>query len=404
MADAMALREDPGPSGPGPASHPDWDPRRVLEGVLGIPATEGNTIDVLRNGDQIFPAMLEAIGSAEHTIDFLTFIYWSGEIGQRFADAFCERAADGVRVRILVDAVGARLMDQDLLDQLDESGCLLRHFRPLSRLRPWEVNHRTHRKVMVVDEDLGFTGGVGIADNWQGDARSPDEWRDTHFRLRGPAVDGLRAAFLDNWLETGSDLFSAQVDRFPRQPQPGTTTVQVVRGAAETGLSDISTLLRTLIGVAEHRIRFTTAYFVPDDDLVDLLCDARDRGVEVQILLPGPHTDKRFVQIAGETQYDRLVACGVEIWAYQPTMLHAKVVTVDGHLTSIGSANLNRRSSAYDEEVNLVVFDDRLTAMLDGHFEEDLTASERVTHWSWRRRSAGQRALERAIRVVRPVS
>lgn len=400
----MALREDPAPAGAGQASDPGWDTRRVLEGVLGIPATEGNTIAVLRNGEQIFPAMLDAIAGAQHTIDFLTFIYWSGEVGQRFADAFCERAEAGVRVRILVDAVGARLMDQELLDQLDAAGCQLRHFRPLARFRPWEVNHRTHRKVMVVDEDLGFTGGVGIADNWQGDARGPDEWRDTHFRLRGPAVDGLRAAFLDNWLETGSNLFSRGVDRFPRQPQPGDVVVQVVRGAAETGLSDISSLLRTLIQVAERRLRITTAYFVPDDDLVALLCETRERGVEVQILLPGPYTDKRFVQIAGETQYERLVECGIEIWAYQPTMLHAKIVTVDGKLSSVGSANLNRRSSAFDEEVNLVVFDEGLTATLDQHFDEDLTQSERVTEWSWNHRSPGQRVLERASRLVRPMS
>ena len=404
----MALRNDPvSPSSAIPAAAspgPMATPRRVLEGVLGIPATEGNSIEVLRNGDEIFPAMLSAIAAARHTVDFLTFIYWSGEVGQRFADALCERAAAGVRVRLLVDAVGSRLMDDDLLDQLTASDCELRQFRPLARLRPWEVNHRTHRKVVVIDEEVAFTGGVGIADNWKGNAASPDEWRDTHFRLQGPAVDGLRAAFLDNWLETGSDLFDERIDRFPQQEQRGKSVVQVVRGAAETGLSDISTLLRTLIRLAERRIRFTTAYFVPDDDLVELLCDARSKGVEVQILLPGPHTDKRFVQVAGETQYGRLVECGVEIWAYQPTMLHAKIVTVDGELCSVGSANLNRRSSAYDEEVNLVVFDRGLTTTLDDHFDEDLRVSKRVTKWSWERRSRSQRALEGMSRVFRPMS
>ena len=376
----------------------------MLEGVLGIPATEGNQLDVLRNGVEIFPAMLDSVGSAQHTIDFLTFIYWSGDIGQRLADAFCERAKAGVRVRLLVDAIGARLMDQELLDQLHDSGCQLRHFRPMSRLRPWEVNHRTHRKVLVVDEEVGFTGGVGIADPWKGDARGPDEWRDTHFRIRGPAVDGLRAAFLDNWLETGPDLFDVGVDRFPDQPQPGQSIVQVVRGAAETGLSDISTLFRTLIELAQERIRITTAYFVPDDDIVTLMCQARERGVQVQVLLPGPHIDKRFVQIAGESQYDRLVACGVEVWAYQPTMLHAKILTIDRLVSSIGSANLNRRSTTYDEEVNLVVFDPEVTRLLDDHFDDDLTRSTLVTQWSWEHRSNARRLLNAASALVRPMS
>ena len=378
--------------------------RRVLEGVLGIPATEGNDIRVLRNGDEIFPAMLDAIGAAKHTIDFLTFIYWSGDIGQRLADAFCERARAGVRVRLLVDAIGARLMEQDLLDQLDESGCILHHFRPVGRLRPWEVNHRTHRKVMVVDEEVAFAGGVGIADQWRGDARNPDEWRDTHFEVRGPAVDGLRAAFLDNWIETGGELLQLGVDRFPVQPQRGDAVVQVVRGAAETGLSDISTLFRTLLAMAQEQLRITTAYFVPDDEIVEGLCAARERGVEVQILLPGPHTDKRFVQIAGETEYGRLVECGVELWAYQPTMLHAKIVTVDGTLASIGSANLNRRSISFDEEVNLVIFDEGLVETLDRHFEDDLERSLRVTEWSWEHRSRGQRLQEAASRVIRSMS
>ncbi len=369
-----------------------------------MPATEGNTLRILRNGDEIFPAMLDAIGAAERTIDFLTFIYWSGGIGQRFADAFCEAADRGVRVRILVDSVGARLMDQDLVAQLEDSACILRRFRPVRRSRPWEVHHRTHRKVMIVDEAVGFTGGVGIADQWLGDARNADEWRDTHFEIRGPAVDGLRAAFLDNWHETDQDLFDPDVDRFPDQPTDGPSIVQVVRGTAETGTSDIATLVSTLVQLAERRIRIATAYFVPDDDTVNLLCDARDRGVEVQILLPGPHADKRFVQLAGETQYAELLECGIEIWAYQPSMLHAKIITVDGELATVGSANLNRRSTRHDDEVNLVVIDPEFVRRLDEHFEEDLARSEQVTDWEWEQRSLAQRLVESVTSIVRPVS
>src|SRR5690242_7234782 len=239
--------------------------RRTLEGVIGVPATEGNHIDVLRNGAQIFPAMLEAIDQARFTIDFLTFVYWSGEIGREFASHLAARASAGVRVRVLLDAYGAQSIDVDCVRLLEDSGVHLHWFRPLRRLHPAELNHRTHRKVMVVDEAVAFTGGVGIADEWQGDARNEREWRDTHFRLQGPAVDGLRAAFLDNWAETDPELFTPDIDRFPQQPQPGAAIAQCVRGAAETGWSDIATLFRALLQLAEKRVRITTAYFVPDD-------------------------------------------------------------------------------------------------------------------------------------------
>ena len=173
--------------------------RRTLEGVLGVPATEGNLLEPLRNGDAIFPAMLEAIDEAEHTIDFLTFVYWSGEIGEEFGRHLAARAEAGVRVRVLLDAWGAHTMDKGVLERMDRAGAQVHWFRPLHRLRPRQVNHRTHRKVLIADETVGFTGGVGIADCWRGDARNESEWRDTHFRVEGPAVDGLRAAFLDNW-------------------------------------------------------------------------------------------------------------------------------------------------------------------------------------------------------------
>ena len=209
----------PDTTGPDSPANPDVDPasryRRALEGVIGVPATEGNRVDVLRNGDEIFPAMLEAIGGAEHTVDLLTFVYWKGEVGRAFADALAERARVGVRVRVLLDGWGARTIERSLVALLEESGVAVRWFRPLGRLHLGQFNHRTHRKVMIVDERVGFTGGVGIADEWQGDARNADEWRDTHFRVRGPAVDGLRSAFLDNWLETDPTLFDESVDRFP---------------------------------------------------------------------------------------------------------------------------------------------------------------------------------------------
>jgi cardiolipin synthase A/B len=375
--------------------------RRALEGILGVPATEGNAIDVLRNGDEIFPAMLEAIGQADHTIDFLTFVYWRGDVGTRFAEALVDRARAGVRVRVLLDAWGANSIEKSLVEKMEGAGVRVRWFRPLARLHVSQANHRTHRKVLIVDETVGFTGGVGIADEWNGDARNEHEWRDTHFRVRGPAVDGLRAAFVDNWIETEDELFEENVDRFPDQPQPGSTVVQSVRGASETGWNDITTLFLSLLQLAQERVRIATAYFVPDTQLNDRLCEAADRGVEVAILLPGPHADKRFVQLAGESSYRRLLDRGIKIWRFQPSMLHAKIMTVDGVVANIGSANLNARSTELDEEINLVAFDPELVRVLDAQFDEDVGRSMEIVPGRWEDRSVWHRISERAAGLLR---
>ncbi|MFP5320040.1 MAG: phospholipase D-like domain-containing protein [Acidimicrobiia bacterium] len=374
--------------------------RRALEGLLGVPATEGNRIDILRNGDEIFPAVMDAIRSARRTVDFLTFVYWEGSIGEEVAEALADRARDGVRVRVLLDAVGSYTMDTRLLDDMEASGCLVERFRPVSKLKVWENDHRTHRKVLICDEDVAFTGGVGIADEWRGRARGPSEWRDTHFRVRGPAVDGLRAAFLQNWAEAGRPLFDEGVDRFPEQPQDGPSVVQVVRGESVAQWSDITTLMRALLCLARRRVRITTAYFVPDEGTSELLCAAARRGVEVEVLLPGPHIDKRFVQLAGESHYASLLEAGVKLWTYQPSMLHAKIMTVDGLVATVGSANFDSRSLVLDDEVNLAVLDRDLVAELDGHFEEDLEVSERVVAGEWGDRTVLQRAKEKVAGLV----
>jgi cardiolipin synthase len=318
-------------------------------------------------------------------------------MGRRLA----ARANSGVRVRVLLDAWGAHAMDKGVLGQLEDAGARLHWFRPLHRLRPGQINHRTHRKVLITDEAVGFTGGVGIADCWNGDARDESEWRDTHFRIEGPAVDGLRAAFLDNWAETDPELFDEGVDRFPDQPKPGRSVVQCVRGASETGWSDMATLFKALLQLAEQRVRITTAYFVPDDDLTRRLLDAAGRGVEIDILLPGPHADKRFVQLAGEGEYEDLLEGGIRVWNFQPSMLHAKVMTVDRCVANIGSANLNMRSVSLDEEINVVIVDEELTSTLEQHFDDDLTRSVPIEPGRWERRPAPQRLAETLVRPIR---
>ena len=374
--------------------------RRRLERLIGIAATEGNTLVPLRNGDQIFAAMLAAVRDARHTIDMMTFVYWRGDIARQFAEALAERARQGLRVRLLLDGFGSRPIEQVLVDDMRKAGVDVAWFRKPVRLSPLKQNHRCHRKVLVVDEQVAFTGGVGIAEEWCGDARNENEWRDTHVEVRGPAVDGIAAAFAQNWAECHEELFDDR-DRFIEQPPQGDAVVQVVRGSASFGWQDMQTLMRVVLESAEERVRLATAYFAPDEFFIELLCQAARRGVEVELLLPGPHTDKRVCQLAGQRHYDDLIACGVKIWHYQPTMMHAKVITMDSVLSLIGSTNFNRRSLDHDEEVMLAVLDEPFTAELDRHFDEDVEVSELINPGRWKRRYAVQRLQEIAVAPIR---
>jgi cardiolipin synthase len=378
--------------------------RRRLEGLLGIPASEGNDLTLLRNGDQIFPAMLEAVREATRTIDFLTFVYWKGDIAQEFAMALAERARAGVVVRVLIDAVGGRLIDSTLIDHMSDCGVQVEWFRkPFSVAQltsPLKQNHRTHRKVLICDERVGFTGGVGIAEEWCGDARDESEWRDTHVRVVGPAVDGLSASFAQNWAETGHPLIES-LRRFPDHERvEGGSIVQVARGSASVGWNDMATVFRVMIESAQDRLRMMTAYFVPDACFQQLLLDAVERGVQVDVMLPGPHADKRVCQLASESIYSCLVEGGVRIWAFQPSMLHAKVVTIDGIASVIGSANMNRRSMSLDEEVVLSVLDRDVTRRLEADFDADLARCERIEPRRWQDRPLHQKVQEKATTVI----
>ncbi|MGB7980543.1 MAG: phospholipase D-like domain-containing protein [Candidatus Nanopelagicales bacterium] len=373
--------------------------RRRLEMLLGIPATQGNAVEVLRNGEQIFPAMLEAIRTAEHTVDLLTYVYWQGWPAEAFAKALAERAAAGRRVRVLIDAVGGARMSPALRADMTSAGADVRLFRPPWLRSPFTHNHRTHRKVLVVDGEQAFTGGVGIASEWEGAARDPSQWRDTQIRLRGPAVAGLYAAFVQNWSETGGSLDDPR-DRYPQLTSGGAEVVQVVRGTATLGWDDIQTAWFALLTAAQERITLQSAYFAPDDAFLDLLRDAAARGVRVQVLLPGPHYDKSVSRLTSERYYDALLTAGVEVWRYQPTMLHTKVLTIDDCVAMIGSANANRRSMDHDEEVVCILIGGRGPQELVGDFERDLERAERVELARWRDRDLRQRLGEQAVRPI----
>lgn len=380
------------------ARQPDFY-RRALEGLLGVPATEGNDIQVLRNGDEIFPAMLEAIDGSQHTIDLQTFVYWTGTIAQKVATALAERARQGVRVRVLLDAVGAGDMNEDLIERMRSGGVQVEFFRASPEPKVWKYQNRTHRKVLVCDETVGFTGGVGIAREWEGDARDHTEWRDTHFRIEGPAINGLRASFLANWAETGRPLLE-EVDRLPVQPQPGSCIAQVIRSDPNAEWTNIEGLFRYFLLLAQHRIRISTAYFAPDDKLTELLCEAANRGVEIDVLLPGPHTDKRVARVAAQDTFAPLLKAGIRIRTFRPTMLHTKIVLVDDVVSCVGSANFNSRSMMRDYETAVIAFDRKLTGTLNEHLEEDITRADTVDHQAWRNRGAVQRIKETAVNLI----
>ncbi len=369
----------------------------ALEQTIGNPFTERNEVSILKNGDEIFPSMLEAISSAKKEISFLTFVYWQGDVANKFAAAFSKKAREGLEVRVLLDSYGAFPMRNELVQQMKDSGVQVVWFRPLKRWKIWKLDNRTHRKVLICDNEVAFTGGVGIAEEWEGDARNKNEWRDTHFRIKGPAIQGIKAAFIENWIEAGNKLELKDSEETV-YPSSGSTKIQTVRTSASVRWSDIVLLYKALIHSAKESILIQTAYFNPDKELVELLAAKSREGLKVQIIIPGDHTDQRLTKIIAGESFESLLEAGVEIFYYQKTMMHAKIILIDDELSCIGSANFNHRSMLKDDEINLVMIDKLVNNELKNHFKDDLKACEQVTNFRWKKRDAFKRALEVIVR------
>lgn len=382
------------------------DAAKLVQSTVGTAPTSGNDVTVLRNGDEVFPAMLTAIEQAQQWIELTTYVYWTGEIADRVAHALTERARAGVEVRVLVDWVGGRLMDRGLIDTMREGGVEFAWFRPPSRVARALLSldeglvgqHRTHRKVLVCDGRIGFTGGVGIAREWTGDARNPGEWRDTHLRIEGPAVASLRSAFATNWHEASGQPLPIG-GQLP-DAAPGDTTLQVVRGQPGRFASDIALVLRAMLDAAEDRVWVATAYFVPDGELVARVTAAVERGVDVRILVPGEHVDKRVSQLAARSAMEPLLEAGAEVWEYAPTMLHCKVVVIDD-VAVCGSANLNMRSMHQDDEVVAVAHGGAVVERLAADMRADRERAERMQPGRFERRPLWHRAGEAAVNLLR---
>ena len=373
---------------------------RSMGSLLGPPVVPGNRVTSLCNGDEIFPAMLEAIRGAAKTICFETFIYWSGSIGREFAEALSERARAGVKVHVMLDWVGSNRIDESLVKLMADAGVEVKRYHPLRWYNVGRINNRTHRKLLVVDGRIGFTGGVGIADNWLGHAQDPDHWRDSHYRLEGPAVAHMQAAFMDNWMETCGEVLHGE-EYFPPLEPVGPHPAQVFRSSADDGSESVRLMYLVSLASAEHSVRLANAYFVPDSLAVRTLVDAQRRGAVVQIIVPGRHIDQKLTRRASRALWGPLLEAGIAIYEYQSTMYHVKVAIVDEIWTSVGSTNFDNRSFRLNDEANLNVLDARFAEAQARMFEEDKRRARRITLEEWRRRPLQERALERMAALFR---
>jgi cardiolipin synthase len=368
--------------------HPDY-----TAALVGADARRGNEYDVLINGDQIFPAMLAAINGARRRISFETYIYDSGEVANQFTAALEAAAKRGVRVRIAVDAIGSSTMDETDQARLGAAGCHLVRINPIAWYSLEYVNYRSHRKILVVDGEVGFTGGVGLADHWLGNAQDKEHWRETHVRIRGPIVRLLEGAFYENFIEgDGPDV--PELDDEPKIPSGDLGPSFVVRSSPTGGSNDLKRLYLVALASARRTVDITTPYFVTDESTRWSLQDAVSRGVKVRILVEGDITDAMPVKYASRAHYEQFLQSGIEIYEYQPTMLHAKVMVVDGVWSIFGSANFDNRSFELNDELNVAVTSRSVAERFLAEMGKDLKQSRQIALETWRQRGLLNRARE----------
>ncbi|MDM0066012.1 phospholipase D-like domain-containing protein [Variovorax sp. J31P207] len=367
--------------------------QHVLGVMLGPPITHGNRFEALYNGDQIFPPMLAAIRGARQSITFETYIYWSGDIGKAFADALAERARAGVRVHVLLDWLGSAKVDEAFLREMEDAGVEIRKFHKPVWYDIARMNNRTHRKLLVVDGRIGFTGGVGIAPNWTGSAQDAEHWRDSHFKVEGPVVAQMQAVFMDNWVKVSGDVLHGR-RYFPPIEPVGEGRAQMFSSSPSGGSESMHLMYLLSIAAATRTIDLSSAYFVPDDLTVGALVAAMRRGVRVRIITPGPIIDSQTVRGASRASWGPLLEAGAQMSEYQPTMFHCKVFTVDGLLVSVGSTNFDNRSFRLNDEANLNIYDEDFAAAQTAQFEADLKQSRQLTLAAWRDRPLTEKAME----------
>jgi cardiolipin synthase len=373
---------------------------RSMEHLLEPGILASNQVTSLLNGERIFPAMLGAIRNAQRSITLETYIYWSGTVGQQFAEALAERARAGVKVHALVDWIGARKLDSHQFDMMRRAGIELYRYNPLVWYNLARLNHRDHRKLLVVDGKIGFIGGVGIADIWLGNADAPAHWRDSQFRVEGPVVGQMQAAFMDNWMKTSARVLDGP-DYFPALHPAGDHYAQVFKSSPREGTESVRLMYLLSIAAARKNIRLSVPYFVPGALTLEELVEARERGAKVEIVVPGAQTDAPIVRHASRAKWGKLLKAGVKIYEYQPTMYHCKMMIVDDVWVSVGSANFDTRSFKLNDEANLNVFSPEFAAEQVRAFEEDKTKAREYTYTEWKHRSLWKRFMEQVTTPFR---
>jgi cardiolipin synthase len=382
--------------------HDILDPqfRREMGALLGPAIVPGNTITALQNGDEIFPEMLRAIAAATRSITFETYIYWSGKVGSQFADALIERARAGVRVHVMLDWVGSEKIEEQMIRRMQEAGIQVVRYHALRWYSLARINNRTHRKVLIIDGHTGFTGGVGIADQWSGHAQDPDHWRDMHFRVQGPVVGQMQAAFLDNWIKTTGNVLHGD-GYFPNLQEAGKLDMQVFISSPSGGSASMRLMYLAAITAADRSIDIAAAYFIPDRLMTEELVKVRQRGVRIRVLVPDKHTDSQIVRIVSRREWGPLLESGVEIYEFEPTMLHTKMLIFDGFMVSVGSTNFDTRSFELNDEASLNVYDATFATEMTRLFEADLSRATRYRLENWRSRPLRQKLAEEVLLPLR---
>ena len=372
----------------------------AMEAYTSAPIVGGNRVQVLLNGDEIFPALLAAIRGARHSITYAQYFFKDGPVAQAVVDALAERCRAGIPVHILLDGVGTMNMPHASTSELEQASCQVRTFRPLGRLSLVRANHRNHRRILVVDGRVGFTGGSGVSWKWMGDGRRPDHWRDTDARVEGPAVEYLQAAFVSRWVEVTGAMLGGEAYFAGSPARAGEVRAQVVRSSPEEGADAMYRLFLLAASAARRSVLLTNPYFLPDDALTDALTQAVRRGVSVKVLVPGV-VDHELVRKASRAEFEQLLQAGIEIYEYQAALLHAKTMVVDGVWATLGSTNLDNRSFALNEELNLVVYDATVASRLETAFYDDLKYASRVEYEAWTHRPVKDRILELIMLPIR---
>lgn len=373
--------------------------RRSLGVLLGPPILEGNTVDVLVNGDAIFDSMLTAIRSAQKTISFETYIYWSESIGHEFSEALMERARAGVKVHVMLDFIGSVKMNLDKLNEMKEAGVEVERYHKPVWWKLARLNNRTHRKLLVVDGAIGFTGGVGIADQWRGNAQDAKHWRDTHFRIEGPVVGQIQAVFIDNWTKATGRVLDG-IAYFPALKPSGPHAAQMFSSSPTGGSESMHLMYLMAIAAAKQSIHLSSSYFVPEELTVTALVAAARRGVKIHIITPGPHIDSDVVRSASRSRWGDLLAAGITIAEFQPTMFHVKALVVDALLVSVGSTNFDNRSFRLNDEANLNVLDHAFAERQIAIFENDWRLSKVITLQQWQQRPWREKVTDRIASLL----